>query len=95
MEMSFTKKYFTFLVVLEVIIFGITCGLAVLSADPQPMYWIITAISAELSIFSAFYTRKALAENRAKYAQQYVTDFADKYGLEAALRISEMVLREN
>ena len=92
--MSFTKRYFTLLIVLEVIIFGITCGLAILSADPQPMYWIITAISAEIGIFSAMYAWKSKCENRAKYAQKFVKEFADQYGLDAALHISEIVLRE-
>lgn len=94
MEMSFTKRYFTFLVIIEVIIFTITCGLAVLAADPQPMYWVITAIGAEITIFSTMYVWKSKCENRAKYAQQFIKDFADQYGLDAALQISELVLRE-
>jgi len=95
MKTSFTKAYFTFLIILEIIIFAITCGLAILSADPQPMYWIITAIGTEISVFSGFYAHKALQENRAKYAQRYITEFADKYGLDAALQISQLVLQEN
>ena len=94
MEMRFTKRYFTFLVILEVIIFGISCGLAILSADPQPMYWVITTIGAEIAIFSAMYAWKSKCENRAKYAQQFIKEFADTYGLDAALQISELVLRE-
>lgn len=40
------------------------------------------------------YFWKARNENRAKYAQKFVLKFADKYGIEAALRLAETVLRE-
>lgn len=43
---------------------------------------------------AAFYFWKARNENRAKYAQTFVREFAEKYGFEAALRLAETVLRE-
>lgn len=43
---------------------------------------------------TAFYFWKARTENRAKYAQRFVVKFADKYGVDAAIRLAETVLRE-
>jgi len=37
---------------------------------------------------------KSKNENRAKYAQKFVLDFADKYGIDAAIRIAEVVLKD-
>ena len=41
-----------------------------------------------------FYMWKSKNENRAKYAQKFVLDFADKYGIDAAIRIAEVVLKD-
>lgn len=43
---------------------------------------------------TGFYFWKAKNENRAKYAQQFVVKFADKYGIDAAIRIAEVVLKD-
>lgn len=44
---------------------------------------------------TAFYFWKARTENRAKYAQQFVKQFAQEYGFEAAISLSEAVFRDN
>lgn len=44
--------------------------------------------------WGGFYLWKSKNENRAKYAQQFVIQFADKYGVDAAIRIAEVVLRD-
>lgn len=46
------------------------------------------------SAYGSFYLWKEKNANRAKYAQQFVLLFADAYGVEAAIRIAEVVLRE-
>lgn len=55
---------------------------------------IALAMIAELTTCSGFYVWKAKNENRAKYAQAFVLDFADKYGIDAAIRIAEVVLKD-
>lgn len=42
----------------------------------------------------AFYFWKSKNENRAKYAQRFVERFAEEYGIEAAIRIAEVVLKD-
>lgn len=44
--------------------------------------------------WGGLYLWKAKNENRSKYAQKFVLKFADKYGIEAALRMSEIVLKD-
>lgn len=44
--------------------------------------------------WGGFYLWKSKNENRAKYAQKFITKFADKYGIDAACRIAEIVLKD-
>lgn len=44
--------------------------------------------------WGGFYLWKAKNENRAKYAQRFVMKFADKYGIDAAIRLAEVVLKD-
>ena len=46
------------------------------------------------STYGSFYYWKEKNANRAKYAQQFVLLFADAYGVDAAIRIAEVVLRD-
>ena len=49
----------------------------------------VTAIA-----LGGFYYSKSKNENRAKYAQRFLNKFADKYGADAALRATEIVLKD-
>lgn len=49
---------------------------------------------AQLAAVIAFYYWKAKNENRSKHAMQLVRDLADKYGIDAAAHIAEIVLKE-
>ena len=44
--------------------------------------------------YGGFYYWKEKNANRAKYAQQFVLLFADEYGVDAAIRIAEVVLKD-
>lgn len=44
--------------------------------------------------WGGFYLWKSKNENRAKYAQQFIRLVAAKYGVDAAIRISEVVLKD-
>ena len=49
---------------------------------------------AECGAATGFYFWKAKNENRSKYAMKFVRELADRYGLDGAARILEIVLRE-
>lgn len=44
--------------------------------------------------WGGFYLWKAKNENRAKYAQRFIKQLADKYGADIALRAAEIVLKD-
>ena len=92
--LSFSKKYFAYLLVVEFAVFVFICVMVVITCDTSPLYWIVTAIGAEISVYSAAYLHKAKVENRHKYAQAYITDIADKYGVDMAVRVAEVVLKD-
>ena len=93
-ELSFSKKYFAYLVALEFFVIVGIVVMVIITCDPSPLQWVITALAAEISVYSAFYSWKEKTENRNKYAQMYVKEIADQYGVDIAIRIAEVVLRE-
>ena len=52
-----------------------------------------TSILADGTV-SGFYCWKSKNENRAKYAQKFMRQFADKYGVDAAVNIANTVLKD-
>lgn len=44
--------------------------------------------------WGGFYYWKSKNENRSKYAQKFVKLFAKEYGIDAAIRIAEVVLKD-
>ena len=63
------------------------CGVTV---DPVAL----AASWGEVTAVNAFYLWKAKNENRAKYAQKFLDDFAEKYGADTAVRMAEVVLKD-
>lgn len=49
---------------------------------------------AAVATIIGFYEWKAKNENRAKYAQQFLDKFAEKYGADTAVRMAEVVLKD-
>ena len=49
---------------------------------------------AQLAAVIGFYSWKAKNENRSKHAMTLVRELADKYGIESAAQIAEIVLKE-
>lgn len=62
--------------------------------DVSDLITIATASFGFDGAWGGFYLWKAKNENRAKYAQQFVLEFADKYGFEAAVQIAQIVLQD-
>ena len=49
---------------------------------------------AQLAAVIGFYSWKAKNENRSKHAMGLVRELADKYGIESAVQVAEVVLKE-
>lgn len=52
-----------------------------------------TSVLADGTV-TGFYYWKAKNENRAKYAQEFVRQFAGEHGIDAAIRLAEVVLKD-
>ena len=48
----------------------------------------------EVTAVQAFYLWKAKNENRHKYAMRYVDGIAEKHGIQTALQVAEIVLKD-
>lgn len=44
--------------------------------------------------WGGFYYWKAKNENRAKYAYKFIDKFAEEHGIDSAIRVSEVVLKD-
>lgn len=55
---------------------------------------VVSLTWAEVTALNGFYVWKAKNENRAKYAQRFITEIADRYGIEAAASVAETILKD-
>ena len=92
--MEFSKKllFFSWAVTLILTALSIWFSLSYLSVEALgiilPLSW------AETGTATAFYYWKAKNENRAKYAQKFLAEFAEKWDTETAIRVAEIVLKD-
>lgn len=92
--MEFSKKMlmFSWLVTIILTILAIIFSLA---GTPTDMMYVIAPLAwAETATATGYYFWKAKNENRAKYAQQFLERFSEKWGPEIALRVAEIVLKD-
>ena len=92
--MEFSKKllilqYLVSLALVTVTIIGVFSGREVTSIAALAG----TSILVDGTV-SGFYFWKSKNENRSKYVQKFVRQFADKYGIEAAIQIASVVLKD-
>ena len=92
--MEFSKKllilqYLVSLALVTVTIIGVFSG-----REVTPIAALAgTSILVDGTV-SGFYFWKSKNENRSKYVQKFVRQFADKYGIEAAIQIASVVLKD-
>lgn len=55
---------------------------------------VCTALWAAAGAYSAFYLWKAKTENKSKYAQAFINEMADKYGIENITPIIQSILED-
>ena len=72
----------------------VSLALIIACAAGADLTEITLAVLAETTASSGFYLWKAKNENRAKYAQRFISEIADKYGIESAALIAETVLKD-
>ena len=92
--MEFSKKllYFSWAVTLILTVMLIWFSVKTLPLDAlivvTPLSW------TETGTATAFYYWKSKNENRTKYGQMFLKEFAEKWGSDVAIRMAEIVLKD-
>lgn len=92
--MEFSKKllFFSWTITLILTVMLIWFSVKMLPIDGLS---VVTSLSwTETGTTTAFYYWKAKNENRAKYGHAFLEKFADKWGSDIAVRMTEIVLKD-
>lgn len=92
--MEFSKKLLCFSWVITIFL---TTLIVIFSIKQLPLdgLIVVTPLSwAETGTATAFYYWKSKNNNRSKYGQMFLREFAEKWGSEVAVRMAEIVLKD-
>ena len=92
--MEFSKKLLTLQFIVSCILIVVTILGAFTGADVTAIAMLAGGSILADGSSTAFYFWKARTENRAKYAQKFVQEFASVYGFEAAISLADTVFRD-
>lgn len=93
-KISFSKKVVIGVAAAATVSMVACTVLTVCGIDCDRLYDITLALIGAFTGSECVYKWKEKAANKAKYAQMFVMEFADKYGIDAAIQIAEVVLRD-
>lgn len=93
-KVEFSKKAIIYLLTLNTVLIVFSMVMMIITCDLTPLIYICPSVGAQVAAGLAFYYWKAKNENRAKFAQKFILEFADKYGIDMAIRIAEMVSKD-
>ena len=92
--MEFSKKMLVLHILISVILCGITVAGTLLGLDVSAVAVLAGTSLVTDGTWGGFYLWKSKNENRAKYAQRFLKQFASQYGADVALRAAEIVLKD-
>lgn len=92
--MEFSKKLVIILFLLALILTVLTITFPAVGIPADGLYIVTPLAWTSFDVASAFYYWKSKNENRSKYTQKFVKQMAEKYGVDAALRAAEIVLKD-
>lgn len=92
--MEFSKKLLVLHVMLSVLLCLTVIIGTLMSIDVSAIAVLAGSSLLTDGAWGGFYFWKSKNENRAKYAQRFVKLFAEKYGIDAAIRVAEIVLKD-
>lgn len=91
---EFSKKLLAISWIVTITITALTVWISLNAMPLDAMYVVAPLAWAETATATGYYFWKAKNENRAKYAQQFLENLADKWGPEIALHAAEIVLKD-
>lgn len=92
--MEFSKKMLVLHICISVILCGITVAGTIRGWDVSAVAVLAGTSLVTDGTWGGFYLWKSKNENRAKYAQRFLKQFANQYGADVALRAAEIVLKD-
>lgn len=92
--MEFSKKLVIFLLILALFLTALTILFPAVGIPADGLYIVTPLAWASFDVAAGFYYWKSKNENRSKYAQKFVRLFAKKYGIDAAVQIASIVLKD-
>lgn len=92
--MEFSKKLLFFSWGITLVLTVLTIGFSLKQLPIDALIVIAPLSWAETGTATAFYYWKAKNENRAKYGQAFVREYAEQLGPEVAVRMAEIVLKD-
>lgn len=92
--MEFSKKLVIFLFFLALILTVLTILFPAVGIPADGLYIVTPLAWTSFDVAAGFYYWKSKNENRSKYTQKFVRQMAEKYGIDAALRAAEIVLKD-
>ena len=72
----------------------IVIGLTLAGVSASDFSAVVLAIWGEVAAANSFYLMKARRENKAKYAQEFIKELADTYGIENVTSVLGIVLQD-
>lgn len=92
--MDFSKKMLILHILITVCLCATTIVGSILGVDVTAVGLLAGTSFVTDGAWGGFYLWKAKNENRAKYAQKFIRVIADRYGIDAAIQISQIVLKD-
>ncbi len=92
--MEFSKKMLVLHIFISVVLCGVTVAGTLWGWDVSAVAVLAGTSLVTDGTWGGFYLWKSKNENRAKYAQRFLKQFASQYGADVALRAAEIVLKD-
>lgn len=92
--MEFSKKMLILHIVISLCLCATTIAGSFMGFDMSAVGILAGTSFVTDGAWGGFYFWKSKNENRAKYAQRFIETLADKHGIDAAISVSEIVLRD-
>ena len=92
--MDFSKKMLLLHVFVSICLCVVTAVGSFVGVDVTAVGVLAGASFITDGAWGGFYLWKSKNENRAKYAQEFIRLIADKHGIDAAIQIAQVVLKD-
>lgn len=92
--MEFSKKLLYFSWAITLILTSLLVYNSVVSMPIDGLLAVASLSWTETGVSTGYYYWKAKNENRAKYAQNFLKEVANEWGVDTAMRMAEIVLKD-